>query len=81
MLSLEKKQNKTLSKHTAILVKWFLKFFNRALIEITQFVTFSVTFESYLKCFFSSIEKYHCRLLFWYGIREIHGTRNKRLRL
>ena len=23
----------------------------------------------------------HCRLLFWYGIREIHGTRNKRLRL
>ena len=57
MLSLEKNSNKTLSKHTAILVKWFLNFFNRAEIEITQFVTFSVTFESYLKCFFSSIEK------------------------
>ena len=25
-----------------------IKFFNRAKIEITQFVTFSVTFESYL---------------------------------
>ena len=31
MLSLKKKlKQKTLSKHTAILVKWFLKFFNRA---------------------------------------------------
>ena len=31
--------------------------------------------------FFHQSKKYHCRLLFWYGIREIHGTRNKRLRL
>ena len=26
-------------------------------------------------------KKYHCCLLFWYGICESHGTRNKRLRL
>ena len=32
----------------AIFVKWFLKFLNRAQIEITQFLTFSVIFESYL---------------------------------
>ena len=31
--------------------------------------------------FFHQSKKYHSRLLFWYGIREIHGTRNKRLRL
>ena len=63
-------------------VKWFLNFLNRAYIELTQFLTFSVTFESYLNWgFFHQSKKYHCRLLFWYGIREIHGTRNKRLRL
>ena len=59
MLSLEKKLKQNLIKTywPAILVECFFKFFNRAQIEITQFVTFSVTFESYLKWFFSSIEK------------------------
>ena len=53
------KKNKTKPYQNILqyLSNGFFKFFNRALIEITQFVTFSVTFESYLKWVFSSIEK------------------------
>ena len=46
------KQNFIKTYRKTYQTEWFLKYLKRAYIEITQFLTFLVTFESYSNCFF-----------------------------
>ena len=77
MLLLKKIKTKLYQKILQYLSNSFQNFLIEHKLKEHNFLLFRLLSKVIKTGFFLQSKKYHCRLLLWYEIREIHGTKNE----